>query len=94
MCIFAQMCKLVQILCFVVALGSAGSQSIGSRVIGQSHPHSNSAMVSMIDSQLLTNIVPLKYRENPRFLEVSGITESRDISFDGGLKSVEWFPMI
>jgi hypothetical protein len=52
----------------------------------------NGAMTSTIDRQLLNNIVRLKYRENPMFLEVSSITESRSLGFDGGLKSSEWFP--
>lgn len=76
----------------MAAIGSSGCQSIGPKVIEQSHSQYNSAVVSAIDNQLLTNIVRLKYRENPLFLEVSSITESRNSGFDSGFKSVEWFP--
>jgi hypothetical protein len=79
-------------MCVVATIGNAGCQSIGPKIIEQSHPQYNSAVVSAIDNQLLTNIVRLKYRENPLFLEVSSISESRSSGFDGGLKSVEWFP--
>jgi hypothetical protein len=56
------------------------------------HPEYNDALTSIIDQQLLNNLVRLKYRENPLFLEVSNITESRTFSFDGGLGNSKWFP--
>ncbi|MDR2432595.1 MAG: hypothetical protein LBD34_02465 [Puniceicoccales bacterium] len=84
--------RLLKAMCVVAAIGSTGCQSMGPKIIEQSHPQYNNAVVSAIDNQLLLNIVRLKYRENPFFLEVSGITESRNSGADFGLKALEWFP--
>jgi hypothetical protein len=65
---------------------------MGPKIIEQSHPRYNNAVVSVLDNQLLLNIVRLKYRENPFFLEVNNITESRNSGADCGLRSLEWFP--
>ncbi|MDR2436434.1 MAG: hypothetical protein LBD33_03975 [Puniceicoccales bacterium] len=56
------------------------------------HPEYNDALTSVLDQQLLNNLVRLKYRENPQFLEVSSITESRTFGFEGGLGNCKWFP--
>jgi hypothetical protein len=56
------------------------------------HPEYNDALTSVLDQQLLNNLVRLKYRENPLFLEVSNITESRNFGFEGGLGNCRWFP--
>jgi hypothetical protein len=69
-----------------------GCQSIGPKAIEQSHPLYNDAVISAVDRQLLTNIVRLKYRDNPMFLEVSGVADSRNIGCDVGLKAIELFP--
>lgn len=79
-------------MCVVAAIGSTGCQSMGPKVLRQSHPQYNDAVVSVIDNQLLLNIVRLKYRENPFFLEVNSITESRNAGADCGLRSIEWYP--
>jgi hypothetical protein len=46
-------------------------------------------LTSAIDQQLLANIVKLKYRENPMFLEVSSVTENWRLAFDAGLDRSE-----
>jgi hypothetical protein len=56
------------------------------------HPQYNDALTSVLDQQLLNNLIRLKYRENPLFLEVSSITESRTFGFEGGLGNCKWFP--
>ncbi|MDR1457567.1 MAG: hypothetical protein LBI47_01815 [Puniceicoccales bacterium] len=84
--------KLFKTMCAMAAIGITGCQSMGPKIIERSHPQYNSAVLSVIDNQLLLNIVRLKYRENPFFLEVNSITESRNAGADSGLKSIEWFP--
>jgi hypothetical protein len=68
---------------------SAGCQSIGPKIMEQSHSDYNGAVISAMDRQLLTNIVRLKYRENPMFLEVSSVTENWRLGFDVGLDKSE-----
>jgi hypothetical protein len=47
-------------------------------------------MTSVIDRQLLTNIVRLKYRENPMFLEISSITENWKAGLSVGLDKMKF----
>ncbi|MDR3144080.1 MAG: hypothetical protein LBT64_01095 [Puniceicoccales bacterium] len=83
---------IVGILCCAVAIGSSGCHSVGPGVIKHSHSRYGDAVVSSLDAQLLTNIVRLKYRDNPMFLDVGSITESRSFGIDGGLSKGKWFP--
>jgi hypothetical protein len=46
-------------------------------------------MTSIVDRQLLTNIVRLKYRQNPMFLEISNVTDNWRVGFDVGLDKSE-----
>ncbi|MDR1401502.1 MAG: hypothetical protein LBI81_00905 [Puniceicoccales bacterium] len=80
---------LLKISCFVAAILGVGCQSIGPKVIEKSHPSYNDAVTNAIDRQLLMNIVRLKYRENPMFLEVSSVTENWKIGLDVGLDKSE-----
>ena len=63
----------------------AGCKSIGPSVIENTHPSYNNAVIDSMDRELLMNLVRLKYRENPMFLEISSITESRSLGADFGL---------
>jgi hypothetical protein len=82
----------VNLLGVAVALMCAGCSSIGPSGIKSVHPEYNDALTTTLDQQLLVNLVRLKYRENPVFLEVSNITEARTFGFDAGLGNCKWFP--
>jgi hypothetical protein len=84
--------KIVNLLGIIAALACAGCTSIGPRGMHNAHPAYNDALTSTLDQQLLTNLVRLKYRENPLFLEVNSITESRTLGFDAGFGNCKWFP--
>lgn len=71
---------------FIVLTLCSGCISTGSHDIKRSHPQYNNVLASSLDQQLLNNIVRLKYRENPSFLEISNITESHTIGINAGLK--------
>ncbi|MDR1433413.1 MAG: hypothetical protein LBI61_03715 [Puniceicoccales bacterium] len=75
--------------CLVAAVACSGCQSVGPKVIEKSHPSYNDVLMSTIDRQLLANIVRLKYRENPTFLEISNVTENWRLGFDVGLDRSE-----
>ena len=66
-----------------------GCQPLGSKVINETHPAYNCAMGSVIDRQMLSNLVRLRYRENPTFLDISSITESREDSINFGFDKEE-----
>ncbi|MDR1458555.1 MAG: hypothetical protein LBI37_03485 [Puniceicoccales bacterium] len=76
-------------------LGSAvillsGCRSIGPGSIKEVHPKYNYALAETVNEQMLLNLVRLKYRDTPYFLEVSGITESRTLKASAGLGKTQW----
>lgn len=82
--------NLLKLSCLATTVLCAGCHSIGPNTIKESHPRYNDAMGSVIDRQLLTNIVRLKYRENPMFLEINSIAESREFGLDVGFNPIEF----
>ena len=66
-----------------------GCQPLGPKVINETHPAYNCAMGSVIDRQMLSNLVRLRYRENPTFLDISSITEGREDGMDFGFDKNE-----
>jgi hypothetical protein len=53
---------------------------VGPSSVEKAHCEYNSAIVKTTDEQLLLNMVRLKYRDNPYFLEVSSISENRKLT--------------
>lgn len=84
--------NLVKYVSTIGLLICAGCSSFGPGKIKNTHPQYNDALSSALDQQLLTNLVRLKYRENPLFLEISNITESHTIGLEGGIGSGKWYP--
>ena len=74
----------------LVSVCCTGCQPLGSKVINETHPAYNCAMGSVIDRQMLSNLVRLRYRENPTFLDISSITESREDGIDFGFDKQEF----
>ncbi|MDR0351274.1 MAG: hypothetical protein LBH49_01340 [Puniceicoccales bacterium] len=80
---------------FTVFLGSAatllsGCHSIGPNSIKEAQPRYNYALAETANEQMLLNLIRLKYRDTPYFLEVSGITESRTLKASIGLGKTQW----
>ena len=67
----------------------SGCQPLGPKVINETHPAYNCAMGSVVDRQMLSNLVRLRYRENPTFLDISSITENREDGIDFGFDKDE-----
>lgn len=67
----------------------AGCMSTGPNYMIDGYPDYNSALSCTIDQQLLTNIVKLKYRENPSFLEIISITDSHETGVTDGIKNAK-----
>ncbi|MDR1255501.1 MAG: hypothetical protein LBJ94_01045 [Puniceicoccales bacterium] len=83
--------KIINIMMMAIVLACTGCSSIGPKGMRSVHPQYNDALTSVLDRQLLNNLVRLKYRENPLFLEINSITESRTRGLDGGLGNGKWF---
>lgn len=73
----------------LVSICCSGCQPLGPKVVNETHPAYNYAMGSVIDRQMLSNLVRLRYRENPTFLDISSITESREDGIDFGFAKGE-----
>ena len=68
---------------------SGGCQStFGPRAIEKTHPAYNQAIVNTVDQQMLLNLVRLKYRDTPYFLEVASVTSSLSIETNAELDSL------
>ena len=59
-----------------------GCRTIGPASLQQTHPQYNHAISQSMDEQFLLNLVRLKYRDNPFFLEVSSVTSQQSVQSD------------
>ena len=57
---------------FMVACQS----SFGPRALEETHPAYNNAIVDSLNQEMLLNLVRLRYRDTPYFLEVGSVTAS------------------
>lgn len=78
-------------LLLLLVVFCAGCQPLGPRVMKTTHQAYNCAMGSVIDRQMLSNLVRLRYRENPTFLDISSITENQMEKFDLGIDRTEFY---
>ena len=51
----------------------AGCHSFGPRAVGETHPLYNEVISRSLNEQFLLNLVRLRYRDNPYFLEVGRV---------------------
>lgn len=84
--------NILRLSCLAATIFFAGCKSIGPGVLQESHPRYNDAIGSVIERQLLTNLVRLRYHEVPTFLEVSSITENREFGSDIGFDTLQIKP--
>ncbi|MDR1435330.1 MAG: hypothetical protein LBI77_02905 [Puniceicoccales bacterium] len=78
------------VLRITASLLAGGCASIGPRSIEKVHYEYNTAIAKTADEQLLLNIIRLKYRDNPYFLEVSSIAENRKFTTRIGTGGTEF----
>ena len=66
---------------FAVAMlcTTTGCRTYGPASLKQTHPEYNHAISKSLDEQFLLNLVRLKYRDNPFFLEVSSVTTQQSV---------------
>ncbi len=72
-------------ICF---LPSGCLSTFGPRSIERVHPAYNQAIVNTVDEQMLLNLVRLKYRDSPYFLEVASVTTSLSIETNVGIDAI------
>lgn len=64
-----------------------GCRSIGPKELTGTHSLYNQAIATSLDRQLLQNLVRLRYRDNPYFLEVGSVTASLKLETSIGTES-------
>lgn len=79
-------------LAVVLLLGGCQSTPVGPRALRSSQHKYNQALIQNSDEQLLANIVRLRYRDNPMFLEVSTMSQTLnfDTSGEGSAEKTVW----
>lgn len=70
----------------ILCLFLSGCTSFGPTSMKQQHPSYNEAIVSSLNEQFLINLVRLRYRDNPYFLEISSVTSSQTLSVSAGVE--------
>ena len=71
--------NLKPIFAAAILCAAVGCQTIGPRSLQTTHPQYNHAISRTLDEQFLLNLVRLKYRDNPFFLEVSSVTTQQSV---------------
>lgn len=66
---------------------TGGCRTIGPKELTGTHSLYNQAIVTSLDRQLLQNLVRLRYRDNPYFLEVGSVTASLQLEASVGAGS-------
>lgn len=79
-------------LAAILLLGGCQSTPVGPRALKSSQDKYNQALVQNSDEQLLANIVRLRYRDNPLFIDVSTMAQTVgfDVSADNTLDKTVW----
>ena len=73
----------------IVAFVLSGCQStFGPDALEQTHPAYNKSIAETLSDQMLLNLVRLRYRENPSFLEIVSVTVSPRIQTTAALNTV------
>ena len=76
----------LSLLFFLILLPGCQS-AFGPSALTNTHPAYNQAIVTSLDQQMLLNLVRLKYRDRPYFLDVGSVTASLEIVGNLGVDS-------
>ena len=77
-------------LLLIIALAAAlsGCQSaFGPQALERTHPAYNEAIISSINEQMLQNLVRMRYRDVPFFLEIGSVTSSLTLGATAGVNA-------
>lgn len=70
----------------MLVLSLAGCQaSFGPRALQRTHPAYNQAIVTSVNEQMLQNLVRIRYRDVPFFLEIGSVTASLSLGASAGV---------
>ena len=74
------------LLIVILATALSGCQStFGPQALERTHPAYNEAIVTSINEQMLQNLVRMRYRDVPFFLEIGSVTASLSLGANAGV---------
>jgi hypothetical protein len=80
--------RLFVALLALIFCGTGCATRLGPAAVKTSHRPYNDSVVNTLNEQLLLNLVRLKYRDNPYFIEVTSITSSQSLESTVGATGV------
>ena len=76
------------LLILILAVVLSGCQSaFGPRALERTHPAYNEAIIASINEQMLQNLVRMRYRDVPFFLEIGSVTASLSLGANAGVSA-------
>ncbi len=86
LCYIARMQRISLYIVFAMGIILAGCQtSFGPHALKGTHPAYNEAIVASINEQMLQNLVRIRYRDVPFFLEIGSVTASLSLGANAGV---------
>ena len=77
---------LLLIIAFAAALSGCQS-AFGPQALERTHPAYNEAIITSINEQMLQNLVRMRYRDVPFFLEIGSVTASLSLGANAGVSA-------
>ena len=82
---------LLLIIAFVALLSGCQS-AFGPQALARTHPAYNEAIITSINEQMLQNLVRMRYRDVPFFLEIGSVTASLSLGANAGRRTAQEYP--
>ena len=73
------------LIAFAVFVLAGCQSSFGPRALERTHPAYNQAIVTSVNEQMLQNLVRIRYRDVPFFLEIGSVTASLSLGASAGV---------
>ena len=75
----------IYLVCVLSIILTECQASFGPRALERTHPAYNEAIVASINEQMLQNLVRIRYRDVPFFLEIGSVTASLSLGANAGV---------
>jgi len=75
----------IYLVCVLGVILTGCQASFGPRALERTHPAYNEAIVASINEQMLQNLVRIRYRDVPFFLEIGSVTASLSLGAHAGV---------
>ena len=77
----------VTLILATLAVLTGCASMFGPKALQQTHPAYNSAIANTVGQEMLQNLVRMRYRDNPSFLQISSVTASLSLESRANLNT-------